>query len=99
MATTTATTSMFAANLDEARHKWGWLLALGIGLIVLGVIATYMAVATTFATILFFGGILFVGGIFEIVSGIRNHRYGGFWMHLSSGILEMVCGALILMLP
>ncbi|EEF62219.1 HdeD family acid-resistance protein [Pedosphaera parvula] len=99
MAITTASTSLFAADMEEARHKWGWLLALGIGLIVLGIIATYAAVATTVATVLFFGAILLVEGIFEIVGGIRNHRYGGFWLHLASGILGIVCGILILLAP
>ena len=99
MALSTATTSMFAADLDEARHKWGWLLGLGICLIILGAFATYYAVATTLATLLFFGCVLLIDGILEILGAIRNHRYGGFWMHLSIGILGLVCGALILLTP
>jgi uncharacterized membrane protein HdeD (DUF308 family) len=99
MAFSTATASLFAADLEEARHRWGWLLALGICLIILGALATFYAVATTLATVLFFGLILFIDGIFEIVGAIRNHRYGGFWMHLATGILALVCGALILLTP
>ena len=86
-------------GLDAARHNWGWVLALGILLVILGVFATSAAVTTTMLTVLVIGILLLVSGVVEIGSAFRNARYGAFWMHLFAGILDLVCGALLVRYP
>ncbi len=86
-------------GMEEARRNRGWLLALGIGLLVLGLMASSTLVATTFATIYFLGILLLIGGAMEIMNAFRHGAYGGFWMHLFVGILDMVVGALLLAFP
>ena len=87
-------------GMDEARHhKWGWVLALGILLFVLGVFATSAAITTTMLTVLVIGVLLLIAGLFELGSAIRHAHYGGFAMHLFSGILDIVCGLLLVIFP
>ena len=90
---------MTFTGMDEVRRNWGWVLALGIGLLVLGLIATSMALITTFATVLVIGFILIAAGAFEISNAFRHTTYSGFWMHLFVGSLDVVCGALLLAFP
>jgi uncharacterized membrane protein HdeD (DUF308 family) len=42
----------------ELAQHWGWFLAFGIGLLVLGVLAIARSVTATVATMLFFGWLL-----------------------------------------
>jgi len=86
-------------GMDEARRHWGWVLALGILLLVLGLFATSAAITTTILTVLVIGVLLLVSGLFELGSAFRNAHYGGFWMHLFMGILDIVCGALLIAYP
>ena len=39
----------------EVIHNWGWFLAFGIGILLLGVLAVVRSVAATVASMLFFG--------------------------------------------
>jgi len=90
---------MIMPGMDEARHNWGWVLALGILLFVLGLLATSAAITTTMLTVLVIGILLLVAGVFELGSAIRHAHYGGFWMHLFTGILDIVCGLLLVLFP
>jgi uncharacterized membrane protein HdeD (DUF308 family) len=52
----------------QAAHKmWGWYLALGIGLIVVGAYAIYAETIATMASVLVLGAVLFVAGVFQLV--------------------------------
>jgi len=42
----------------EIIHNWGWFLAFGIGLVVLGTAAVVRSVAATVVSMLFFGWLL-----------------------------------------
>ncbi|MCX6966212.1 MAG: HdeD family acid-resistance protein [Verrucomicrobia bacterium] len=85
--------------MDAARHNWGWVLALGILLVLLGAFATSAAITTTMLTVLVIGVLLLIAGVVELGSALRNAHYGGFWMHLFTGILDLVCGALLVRYP
>ncbi len=87
---------------DEAEfghYHWGWLLALGIALIILGLIALSMTFAATLAAVWALGIVLLIGGIFEISNSFQRGRHGDLWMHLFTGILDIVCGALLIAFP
>ena len=86
-------------GMDETGHHWGWVLALGILLFILGLFATSAAFTTTMLTVLVIGVLLLVAGVIEIISAFRNAHFGGFGMHLFTGILDIVCGALLVAYP
>ena len=50
-------------ELGELRSKWGWFLALGIGLLALGAVALIVPWLTTLTSVLLFGWLLVVGGL------------------------------------
>jgi uncharacterized membrane protein HdeD (DUF308 family) len=59
-----------AASREVKRH-WGWFVALGVALMVLGVIALGVVGFVTLASVLFFGWLLVIGGIMQVVQAGR----------------------------
>lgn len=87
------------AGLDELRRNWGWLLALGIALIVLGIVALADAVGVTVVSMFFFGWILLIAGVIEAVQAFRHRRSGRLFLHLLNAVLSIVVGFLLLRNP
>jgi uncharacterized membrane protein HdeD (DUF308 family) len=81
-------------------HKcWLWFLALGIALIVLGVLAIGAAFITTLATVIVFGSLLIAGGVVQIVNAFLARAWRGFFVHLLAGMLHLLLGVLIIEYP
>jgi uncharacterized membrane protein HdeD (DUF308 family) len=91
--------SPFAAELHELRRNWGWFLVLGIGLIIVGMLAIGAAFVATLATVLTFGILMLVGGGIEIVSAFLAQRWSGFFLHLLAGVLYLVVGFFMIAHP
>ena len=84
----------------ELRRSWGWFLALGIVLIVLGTIAIGSAFVMTITSVFFFGWILIVGGVMEAVHAFwREKGWAGFFLDLLTGILYVVAGWMMVTNP
>jgi len=92
-------TTVMVLGVEELRHKWGWFLALGVALIVLGVIALAMIPVATLAAVMVLGWLLVFSGIVEAVHGFQVHRWGGMFMHLAGGVLGVLIGLLIVTHP
>jgi uncharacterized membrane protein HdeD (DUF308 family) len=86
-------------DIENLRAKWGWLLALGIALIVLGVIALVLLPITTVATVLVLGWLLIVSGVIEAIHAFRVRRSGGFFFHLVGSVLGVLVGMMIVTHP
>ena len=80
---------------EELKRGWGWLLALGIVLVILGVVALSWAVLTTLVSAVLFGWLLLVGGVLSVVHAFLRRRWGGFFLELFAGILYAVVGLMI----
>ena len=93
------TTHSLVDEVANLRPKWGWFFALGIGLLVLGVVALGLPWVTTLTSVLFYGWLLVFGGVFEIVSAFRTTGWRGILLQLLGGILSVVVGALIVAHP
>ena len=63
----------------ELRRSWGWYLALGIVLIVLGTIAIGSTFVMTIASVFFFGWLLIIGGVMEVIHAFWHKRWAGFF--------------------
>jgi len=61
----------FSAGMEEVRKSWGWLLALGILLIALGVVCVGTAKTATTVSILVFGWILLFSGVAWFVGAFQ----------------------------
>ncbi len=84
---------------EELRRGWGWFLALGIALVLLGLIALSWSVLATIATVALFGWLLLVGGILSTVHAFMRRRWGGFFIELFAGILYGLVGMMMLANP
>ena len=50
--------SPLSLEFEKFHHHWGWYLALGIALVILGVIAFFLVPAATLATVLVLGWLM-----------------------------------------
>ena len=83
----------------EMIHNWGWFLAFGIALVVLGIIAVIRATTTTVASMVFFGWLLIFSGIIEFVHAFMVGKWAGFFLHLLVALLFGIAGALMVFKP
>jgi uncharacterized membrane protein HdeD (DUF308 family) len=83
---------------DVIQH-WGWFLALGIALVLLGFAAIVRSVTATVVSMLFFGWLLVIGGGMEIVQAFMVGKWAGFFVHLLVGVIYLVTGLLMVRRP
>jgi uncharacterized membrane protein HdeD (DUF308 family) len=83
----------------EIIHNWGWFLAFGIGLLLLGILAVVRAVAATVVSMLFFGWLLVIAAGIEVVQAIMVGKWAGLYHHWLAAVLFGVVGALIVWRP
>jgi uncharacterized membrane protein HdeD (DUF308 family) len=83
----------------EMIHNWGWFLAFGIILVLLGIAALVRAFAATVASVVFFGWILIFSGIIELVHAFMVGKWAGFFLHLLVALLFGIAGALMVFRP
>src|SRR5438067_13658918 len=69
-------------ELEAIRGNWGWILALGIILIVVGTIAVAMPFMATLASAFAFGVLLLIGGIAQLVGVFWTRDWRGFFLSL-----------------
>ena len=79
----------FKEELAAMRKNWGFLLAIGITQVVLGLIALSLPLLFTLGTMLFFGLLLVVAGVVDIGSAFWARKWRGFLLHLLVGILYL----------
>ena len=87
------------AGIEEIRRSWGWFLALGILLTILGIACVAFDVTATFATVLVFGWLLFFSGIFALVQAFFTGSWSGFFLYLLSALFRGVTGYLLIRYP
>jgi uncharacterized membrane protein HdeD (DUF308 family) len=92
-----------AARLAETKQliaeKWGWFLALGIVLIVVGFIAILFPFISTIAAKILLGWLFLVGGVMMILHAFSSQGWEGFIWSLLIGILYAVAGAYLAFFP
>jgi len=88
-----------AGQCSRLRSSWIWFVLLGALIMAAGFVALGATVAATLASIFVFGILLLVGGIFEIVNALFARSWGGFFLHLLSGVLHLIVGELLIEHP
>lgn len=89
----------FPTGFHTLKKNWGWILTLGILLVLLGTIGIAAAAYTTFITIFFLGGLMLAGGIVKLIYSFWAKNWSGFFLSLLVGILYVVAGVLLLGKP
>jgi len=83
----------------EIIHNWGWFLAFGLGLVLLGILAIVRSVAATVVSMLFFGWLLLIAAGIEIAQAVMVGKWAGLFQHWLSAALFGVLVALIIWRP
>jgi uncharacterized membrane protein HdeD (DUF308 family) len=83
----------------EVAQYWGWFLAFGIALAILGFAAIVRSVTATIISMLFFGWLLVLSSGIEIAQAVMVGHWAGFFQHLIAAILFGVVGVIIITRP
>jgi uncharacterized membrane protein HdeD (DUF308 family) len=81
------------------RRNWGWFVAIGVVLTMLGIAGLAFAGVITLGAVLFLGWMFLVGGVIEIINAVIRKGWQGFWLDLLSGVLTLIAGVFILLHP
>lgn len=92
-------TSVRQIGLDELKKRSGWFIALGILLVVLGMIALSSSVVFTIVSVTFVGCLMIISGVLQAGHAVMANRWGGFFMELLVGLLSVGAGTLIVANP
>jgi len=90
---------MIVKVTPEMIHNWGWFLAFGIVLLVLGIAAIVRSVTATVVSMVFFGWVLAFAGAVQFVDAFLVGNWAGFFLHLLMAILFAITGLLMLIKP
>ena len=66
------------------RRNWGWFVALGVVLTVMGVVGLLFSGALSVVTVIFVGWMFLIGGALEVGHAIFRKGWQGFWLDLLS---------------
>jgi uncharacterized membrane protein HdeD (DUF308 family) len=80
----------------EIDRGLGWLIALGILMILLGIAAIAQPLIATIAVARVLSWTLLFAGIVRTVHALQSRRKRGFWLKLLVGILYVIAGILLL---
>jgi uncharacterized membrane protein HdeD (DUF308 family) len=86
-------------ELHPLRDQWWCFLALGISLVVLGVLAVGSPLIATVTAVEVFGFLLLAGGAIQIVSSFWAGKWSGMLLHLLVGVLYSIVGFMIFDAP
>jgi uncharacterized membrane protein HdeD (DUF308 family) len=81
-----------------AQH-WGWFIALGVALVLLGMTAVIFPLVSTLAAEQFFGWLLLFGGLIQCVHSYRTKTWAGFALELAIGLLYLAGGFILISNP
>lgn len=93
---------LFSKNISDLEHlrkQWGWLLFLGIVLILLGMTAVASSTTATVVSMIFLGYLLLFGGVVQIAYSFWVRQWSGFFLSFLAGILYTVTGFLLVAHP
>jgi uncharacterized membrane protein HdeD (DUF308 family) len=88
------------AKLNAAiAENRGWFIALGVLLIVVGLVGIALPLLTTIAAKIFVGWLFLIGGIGQIVHAFSVKSWGGFFWNLLVGALYVLAGGWLAFFP
>jgi uncharacterized membrane protein HdeD (DUF308 family) len=79
-------------GLQALRFKWGWIVALGVVYVIVGLVALGSIVTATAATVLLVGIMMVIAGIAEVFSAFQIRTWGKFTLWLLLGALYIFAG-------
>ena len=100
---TNAARAPAAGDLESAflplRAKWGWIVAIGVVDVVVGLIALGNMVTATLVTVFVVGVMMAVAGVAEVIYAFQVRSRGRFAFWLALGVLYVIAGLLVIQNP
>src|SRR5215470_2137010 len=93
-ASNTAIPHSLGSALEPLHAKWGWIVALGVVYLIVGVIALGSVVTATVASVFVVGIMMLIAGIAEVINAFQIKTWGRFLLWLLLGVLYIVAGFL-----
>lgn len=90
---------MRADLYGELKSNWGWMLALGILMIILGILGLGMTFLLTLASVMVFGVFCLVGGGFQLFAAFKSKGWKSVTWHLLMGLAYLVAGFVMIWDP
>ena len=90
---------MSIVESNDIRSSWGWFLAAGIALVLLGAACIAGSLTATFVTVRVFGWLLLAGAVIALVQASRARKWSGHFSHLLSALFRGFAGYLLLRYP
>jgi uncharacterized membrane protein HdeD (DUF308 family) len=88
-----------AMNVEAAHRQWGWYLALGVVMILVGIYAIYADGLATLASVVAIGVVLLIAGVAQIISAFMARGAGHVILLLLVGFLDLIVGFALLQHP
>jgi uncharacterized membrane protein HdeD (DUF308 family) len=86
-------------EVEEIRKNWGWFLALGLLLTILGGMVIQTSYVATVFSIMLFGALLTGAGIVQFIQSFLARKWSGLFLMLLLGLLYIVTGLFCLAKP
>jgi len=87
------------AHFGDLGKNWGWFLALGILLLVAGVIGLGMTVTLGLVSMLYFGFLMLVGSVFQLVAVFQGPGWRSRLWSLLIALLYLAAGLIMIFDP
>jgi len=85
--------------IERLRHRWGWIVALGVLGVIMGIAALVLTVSATIASVYTIAIFMIVGGVAEISIGVSATTWSRFFLWIIAGLLYIVAAAFALAQP
>ncbi len=86
-------------DLKKLKAAWIWFSILGAALMILGVVALGYSTFFTIATVEILGALLLAGAAMYICGSFFTGSWGGFFLTLLTGVLQLVMGLICVRHP
>lgn len=90
---------MASSALGRSGISWGWMLALGILMAVLGVIGLGMTYWLTIVAVFWFGVLAIVGGVMQLFDAFHHKGWKGIVWHVVIGVVYILAGIVLVTMP
>lgn len=86
-------------SLSALRARWGWFIAIGIVLVMLGAAALVHVLTATLVSVLFIGIMMLIGAAGLLIQAWRVKNWSGFLFWSLSGLLYAAAGIVAVVNP
>ncbi|MDX6316425.1 MAG: hypothetical protein QOF44_5889 [Streptomyces sp.] len=83
----------------QISRSFGWVAALGVILVIGGVVGLLYVGFATLTTMILFGWLLLVGGIVGLFQAVQNRHSSFFWLALVVAALNIAAGVIVIRFP